>query len=110
MERQHRWRRLLLGLVIAFALIAGAVVAAVAAGFILHDTAKPVSIQDVVRQFREAVQKPGQLEGVYLYSTRGEESVDALGGATHHYPARTTITVVEVPCGVRLQWQPLEER
>jgi hypothetical protein len=110
MERQHRWRRLLLGLVIVLALIAGALVVAVAAGFILHDTAKPVSIEDVVRRFHELRQNPGKFDGVYVYATRGGESVDVLGGAHHRYPPKTSITVVHVPCGVRLRWEALEER
>jgi len=96
--------------VIVVVLAAGALVAAVAFGLLLHDTATPVSIQDVVRRFRESGRGPGRLDGVYLYATRGGESVDALGGAHHRYPAKTSITAVTVPCGVRLEWDPLEGR
>lgn len=49
-------------------------------------------------------------EGVYRYATTGEESVDILGGATHTYPAETTLTVVHTGCGAVLTWTPLEER
>ena len=48
--------------------------------------------------------------GVYVYATVGQESVDALTGALHTYPAETTITVVPGGCGVRLRWAPLVER
>ncbi len=48
--------------------------------------------------------------GVYRYATQGEESVDVLGGATHHYPAETTITVTADGCGVLLRWDALQER
>jgi hypothetical protein len=109
MERpRRRRRRIVAGLAILVALIVGGLAAAVAFGFLLHDTATPVSIQEVVKRFREG--RPGTLDGVYVYGTQGGESVDALGGAHHRYPARTSITVVRVPCGVRLHWEPLEER
>lgn len=48
--------------------------------------------------------------GVYRYRTTGEESVDILGGATHHYPDETTITVLPDGCGVHLRWDALQER
>jgi hypothetical protein len=48
--------------------------------------------------------------GVYRYRTVGEESIDALGGATHRYPDETTITVVHDGCGVLLRWDALRER
>lgn len=48
--------------------------------------------------------------GVYVYATTGQESVDALNGASHTYPAQTTITVVNGGCGVLLRWAPLVER
>jgi hypothetical protein len=48
--------------------------------------------------------------GVYRYVTTGSESVDALGGATHDYPAETTITATADGCGVLLRWDALVER
>lgn len=48
--------------------------------------------------------------GVYRYATTGEESVDILGGATHTYPADTTITVTHTSCGALLEWTALAER
>lgn len=49
-------------------------------------------------------------EGVYTYATDGGESVDALGGARHEYPDRTTITVRHTGCGYTARWEPLRER
>lgn len=46
-----------------------------------------------------------------VYATTGFEEIDALGGARHEYPARTTITVLRQPSGcVVYRWRPLEER
>ncbi len=109
----RRRRRFVFGLVILVPLIAAtAIAAAIATGLLLDDKATPVSIHDVLERFHEGEPVAGAeaLDGVYLYKTRGEESVDALGGATHQYPKATSITVVTVPCGMRLLWQPFEER
>ncbi|HEX9258321.1 MAG TPA: hypothetical protein VF855_02210, partial [Acidimicrobiales bacterium] len=48
--------------------------------------------------------------GVYVYATSGSDSVDALSGASHRYPATTTITVEPADCGVTQRWLALEER
>jgi hypothetical protein len=48
--------------------------------------------------------------GVYTYTTSGRDSVDALGGAHHEYPATTTITVTSSGCGVSQRWDVLVER
>lgn len=48
--------------------------------------------------------------GVYVYATTGRDSVDALSGAHHDYPATTTITVIPTACGVQQRWDVLEER
>jgi hypothetical protein len=48
--------------------------------------------------------------GVYRYLTDGSEHIDVLGGATHAYPAETTLTVVPDGCGVVLRWDLLMER
>ena len=90
--------------------VAGGIAVAIASGLLVNDKATPLSIQDVLERFHEGERGSGELDGVYLYATRGEESVDALGGAEHRYPKATTITLVTVPCGVRLLWQPFKER
>lgn len=69
-----------------------------------------MSIPEVVASFHRRGAAAGARDGVYVYVTQGSESVDALGGTTHRYPPRTSITSVGVKCGVRLRWQPLEER
>lgn len=48
--------------------------------------------------------------GVYEYLTSGRDSVDALSGAHHDYPATTTITITPSGCGVRQRWDVLVER
>lgn len=49
--------------------------------------------------------------GVYVYDTTGSESVDALGGSRHRYPATTTITVTrEGDRCIRMRWDALEQR
>lgn len=48
--------------------------------------------------------------GVYQYAATGGESVDALGGANHAYPAVTAIIVRPAGCGVEVSWMPFEER
>src|SRR5262245_26155673 len=110
MKRPSRGRLVIAGLVLVPLVIAGGVAVAIASGLLLNDKATPVSIQDVLEHFHEGERGSGELDGVYLYTTRGEESVDALGGATHRYPKATTITVVTAPCGMRLLWEPFEER
>ncbi len=110
MRRPSR-RRLIIGLAVLVPLIiVGGLAIAVTTGLLLKDKATPVSIQDVLARFHEGERRTGKLDGVYLYATRGQESVDALGGATHRYPKSTTITLVTVPCGMRLLWEPFEER
>jgi hypothetical protein len=48
--------------------------------------------------------------GVYRYTTTGSDSVDALGGASHQYPATSTITVTAEGCATTQRWAPAEER
>jgi hypothetical protein len=48
--------------------------------------------------------------GVYVYSTTGRDSVDALTGDHHDYPATTTITVTPSTCGVQERWDVVVER
>lgn len=85
-------------------------------GLVYDDSSTPVAVDDVVESFREAQAEAEDAAGrfpapgVYVYSTTGAESVDALGGTTHDYPATTTITVSSAGCGVRLRWDALVER
>ena len=107
---RRRWRRIIVGLAIVLVLIAGGLVAAVETGLLLHDTATPVSIAEVVDRFQRQGRTAKGFDGVYVYTTRGGESVDVFGGAHHRYPRRTSITAVGVKCGLRLRWDALKER
>jgi hypothetical protein len=107
------------------------------AGFLVwrayRDTSTEVAVDAVVDEFRAATTDvpattapatsapvetthpaapPRRLPsaGVYVYATTGGESVDALAGTDHDYPAETTITVLRAGCGVVLRWVALEER
>lgn len=96
----------------AGALILGALgFAAFGVSRIATDSTKPVPNGSALSKFRVADKHPVGYEGVYTYETTGKESVDALTGATHHYPAKTTITVIRKKgCGVQLQWDALDGR
>ncbi|MGD9700948.1 MAG: hypothetical protein AB7Q42_03245 [Acidimicrobiia bacterium] len=48
--------------------------------------------------------------GVYVYATSGGDSIDAVGGVQHDYPATTTITVTPADCGVLQRWDVVAER
>lgn len=95
----------------AGALILGALAfAAFGVNRIATDSTKPVPHGSALSKFRQAVRYPTGYEGVYSYATTGKESVDALTGATHVYPSKTTITVIRRGCGVQLQWDALDGR
>lgn len=79
-------------------------------GFFLRDSSHAASVSEALHRFRAGDHPSTGLNGVYLYATEGRESVNALGGATHIYPDRTSITVIEVPCGIELRWDALENR
>lgn len=53
---------------------------------------------------------PTPAPGVYVYDTKGYETVSALGGARHDYPTQSTITYTDNGCGVDMRWAPLEQR
>jgi hypothetical protein len=102
---------------VRLAAAAGAVVVATGAWqLFLHDTAEPATVQRAVQRFRQDPMKATETEraglapGVYVYATVGSEKVDALGGAQHDYPARTTITVARGGCGWKLRWDGLKSR
>ena len=93
---------------------------AVAAGgvavFLLSRSgSEPAEVADAVAAFREATAGRAPLEtpvpeGVYLYETEGLQKTDALTSVTNRYPERSTITVTQAPCGVRMRWDVLEGR
>lgn len=96
---------------------AGVAVAAIAAGstvwvFVLRETAAPASLDDALARYRAeaAAGRTPIPPGVYVYATTGSESVSALGGRTHRYPKRSTLTVTAGGCGMRLRWDVLQHR
>jgi hypothetical protein len=99
-------RRLLIGLLVAVVLVVGGLGVAVAGGWLLHDSAEPAKVADVVSRLRTS----GSKGSVYVYATGGNEKVEAFVSATHLYPARTAVTIVRVACGERLTWDALEGR
>ena len=106
---ERRTRLVVVGAVAALAVVgAGAAVWA----FALRDTSEPASVDEAVRRFRDAA--AGGVTpvppGVYVYSTTGRESISALGGTTHRYPRRSTITVTPASCGMTLRWDVLTTR
>ena len=107
--RRPRKRRVLIGILLGAFVVAG-LAGARASGILFHDLSKPASIEGALRAFRENSPDAQELEGVYVYGTTGGESVDAFGGARHHYPARTSVTAHRVPCGLELDWAALEDR
>ena len=73
----------------------------------------PVSVSDVVDRYRSSSPAPtsvtgGPAAGVYVYATKGSERISA--GVTHHYPARTTLTVTKTSCGLDARWEALSGR
>jgi hypothetical protein len=101
------------------AVVAAAVATLLVAGFavwyfVFRDVATPTTVGEAVTNFRgdtDAARGPSPVPvGVYVYATRGFERTDALTGATHRYPPRSTITVTKDPCGVRMRWDVLEGR
>ena len=94
--------------------VAGLAVAAavVAWRVLLHDTAAPATVADAVARYREqaAAADTPVPPGVYVYRTTGFESISALGGTTHRYPRRSTITVTKASCGMTLRWDVLTTR
>ncbi len=80
-----------------------------------RDKTTAVSVDDAVVSFRDSapvdVSRPRRPDpGVYVYDTVGDEHVDALGGATHGYPERTTMTITTTDCGYRVRWDVFQER
>lgn len=105
-------RRTKLIILVVAAVVAVAVAAVVAWRVFLHDTATPASVADALARYRaEAAAGETPIpQGVYAYRTTGSESISALGGTTHRYPRRSTITVTKAPCGMTLRWDVLTTR
>lgn len=96
------------------------VVLAVAGGVFtwwLTRSPAPVSVPDVVHRYRSAqpsgtggtTDGDGPPRGVYVYATSGWERIST-GGITHHYPERTTVSVTDIDCGLRIRWDALAGR
>ena len=102
---------------VAVAVIVVALVGGVAGFHVwLTQEPSPVSVGDAVNRYRagsppasSGMSREPQA-GVYVYTTSGEESVDALGGDTHTYPERTVMTVTLTDCGFTMAWTPIAER
>ncbi len=103
---------------LAVLLVAAAAVAAI----VLRNDTSELSVPDAVDAFREAEDASAVSDaarasiaelpepGVYVYATSGQAEVDALTGATHHYPERTTLTVTLAGCGAHLRWVAVQQR
>jgi hypothetical protein len=104
--RQQRLLIVLAGLVCLLLALAGGWFA------FFRDTVEPASIDDALAAYRAQAEAGGTRipPGVYVYATDGNESIDALGGTTHEYPARSTITVTRADCGTALRWDVLQGR
>ncbi len=76
----------------------------------LTEAPKTVGVEETVENFRKASQRTAPVDGVYVYDTKGSESVDVLGGDTHTYPPETALTVMAEGCGLRMTWKPLDGR
>jgi hypothetical protein len=111
--RRHHRRRWFFACGVALVLVVGAV-----SGFRAWLTQEPsqVSVGDAVNRYRAGSGPPpsevtsGPQPGVYVYTTSGSESVDALGGDTHTYPDPTIMTVTPSACGFTMSWTPVAER
>lgn len=113
-QPRRRHRRVLLSLGAAGTLlVAGTGVTYL----VLSRPPAPVSVPDVIHHYRSAHPSPEPVPsgrppaprpGVYIYATTGAESISA--GIKHTYPRRTTLTVTEAGCGLRVRWDALAGR
>lgn len=90
--------------------------------FLFNDKSTPLTTDEALERYRsstsvvrttvapEPEKQTLPATGVYRYETVGRESIDALDGAEHIYPAETTITYTPAGCGVHMRWAPLVER
>jgi hypothetical protein len=110
-SQPRRWpKRLVVVILTTLAVGLVGLVAARALGIHMSDHPQPASIKKALQRFRVARPQARELEGVYLYSTVGSESVDALGGSRHRYPKTTSMTVLRTSCGITIQWSALATR
>jgi hypothetical protein len=107
---RRRGAKIAIGAAVGAFVVVGGLAAATAAGLLLHDSTRALTLADAVHAFRQSGGSADALAGVYPLATAGTESVDALGGAQHRYPARTGLTVRRVGCGVELRWDGLSTR
>lgn len=85
---------------------------------VLRGGVDPISVEQAVQGFRAGDAPAAPLppgvpvpeSGVYVYDTRGSESVDIFLGQTHDYPEVTTIAVRPGGCGLTLAWAAFDER
>jgi hypothetical protein len=80
----------------------------------LNRSPRPASVSDAIKRFHQtqpadATHVGGPAVGVYVYATTGHEHITA-GDITHTYPAKTTLTVTDTSCGLRLRWDALAGR
>jgi hypothetical protein len=112
--RRRRHRRFVI--ISSFTFVALVVAGLIAAAIIFSESITPVDVGQAISEFRSDtgdVDEPGTAlpePGVYTYATSGRESIDALDGRHHDYPAETTITVRHEGCGAKFTWRPLTER
>ncbi len=76
----------------------------------LTEPPRRVGVQETVESFRTVSKESAAVDGVYVYDSSGQESIDALGGDSHTYPAETALTVTSEGCGERMTWKPLAGR
>ncbi len=112
-RRHHRAQTVLLAVVVIAVVLTGA---AFAVRAWLTMAPSRVSVGTAVDRYRSSTSAPAPspagtpAPGVYVYTTSGRESVDALGGDTHDYPNPFTTTVTATACGFDMTWAPLSGR
>ena len=83
----------------------------------LTEPPRRVGVDETVDGFRQVSKKTAAIDGgsaaidgVYVYDTSGQESIDVLGGDSHTYPSESALTVTSEGCGQRMTWKPLAGR
>jgi hypothetical protein len=105
-EMKGRARKLWIGA----GAVAGVLVIGVGAVlFAFRDRATPVERDEVGVTVITGGGQPGD-PGLYVYTTTGFESTNALGGSRHDYPAQTFVTIQPGGCSSIVRWQALEQR